>query len=452
MLPKLTLRSTPTLTLAFACALAIARSGFTQKQPLEIHLTLSKTAIMLGEPVWVDVSITNRSTQTLDIDWSSGSICGGGNDITVEIPDATPDPGKPSPCGMVSIECLGSFPSPLGPGQEETHHYLLAGNFRIVHPGTYSVVVTKTVPYFPSSKESRSTKPTDPIQTATLKTTLAVTAADPGKLLEIEQALGAKAEAMNSFHDFDLQRSIYDGLAQYPVAGMETTFANWAATDLFIAREGVNALSRLNTRDAHSALARLAEWKAPMPHPKWQLSLDDIYGIRRSAVLSLDELGNKNDLPLLENLATEAPHHGPLPEGVDLTFLDDADGDNDNGVRWASVRALAHIGGESELPFLISLAKDGPKAADRRAAIWSMGETGSAKAIPVLLSLFNTVRPEECYAVNQALHTLTHYQLPDVKPERKPQESQRLWEDWWAQNGSTARIYSSTECDPNHFF
>jgi hypothetical protein len=56
------------------------------QQPLDIQMKPTKTTILLGEPLWVDVTVANLSKQALIIDF--GSECFGAKPLKAEIATA----------------------------------------------------------------------------------------------------------------------------------------------------------------------------------------------------------------------------------------------------------------------------------------------------------------------------------------------------------------------------
>jgi hypothetical protein len=65
-----------TMFAAVCMLLLLGRRALSQVHvPLDIQISLPKDAVLLGEPVWVDVRITNRSDEVLRIE--AGNHCTG---------------------------------------------------------------------------------------------------------------------------------------------------------------------------------------------------------------------------------------------------------------------------------------------------------------------------------------------------------------------------------------
>lgn len=294
-----------------------------QSDPLAIHIALSKTTVILGEPLWVDVTITNHSSQTTSVSW--GSTCCGSVELAVKIPEALQVP-KPKSCGTLACSCMIAGPSVLAPGQSESRRYVLQGDFRITHTGHYTVMVSKDVPYATTADTHQVMLPQNHLtQTETLETAFEVTPPDSAKLLALEQSLSAEAAAtykqpalnipINSDHDaymaavrawsdgnrkasaefYQAHHTIYEGIAAYPVAGMELVFMDWETPPHSVGF-GIAALQHLNTPAARAALAHLAEPVMDRYVNGYKQS-----NSRWSALRALGSMGDRSYLPLIES-------------------------------------------------------------------------------------------------------------------------------------------------------
>jgi HEAT repeats len=415
---------------------------------LDIQISLSSSTVLLGEPAWVDVRITNRSNEVLLID--TGHRCAGNKPlIKVQVPAAEHGSGERTSCKLYS-GLLGSCPftpPPLvAPGQTIVRRYVLSGDFRITHPGSYSVLLEKEINYSPAPPADVPWYTPEPgeKQTANSQVTLDVLPGDPEKLLVREKELARKAsepvpEAAlpavpqgqpldeeagrvreiqgNAYMDAILMRDVIpEGLAAYPIAGMEPVFSKWAEkTNSYY---GLAGLKRLNTAAAREALAAIA---ASTERPG-----DSFFQSTRSqAVDALADMGDPSYLPLLEKLTRESHRN----------------------VRDSAIGALGLLGGEQELSHLTTLAVHGLTSSERSAAINAIGDSHSLKAVPVLIDLAaapDLWQPSDSY---YSLLTLTHLQFP--APDHRPvAEVQRAWMEFWRSQEPGARAYSRYDC-PN---
>jgi len=412
---------------AFSFVAAWACATGARAQDLEIRLQLSKTTVLLGEPVWVDVSVTNRTKEALFVDF--GVACGGWKPLTVQIPVAEPAIKEPRLCeGGIGISCSsGALPS-LQPGEMLTRRYVLDGDFRIVHPGGYEVMIEKTMRYAPVAANSSDLTLTDALarhQVATLNVELEVQVADPEKLLALEQAAAQTAMARpavtprSGFLELEallLRDVTAQGLSEYPAAGMEDVFRGWVEGHEFNTY-GVSALKQLNTPASREALAEIAESKE---HP------DDTWfqSFRPQAVDALADLGDKTYVPLMERLLH----------------------DSSNSVQMSAAQALGLMGGEAELGPLADSARNGPTQGIRLEAIRAIGYTASLKAVPLLIDLVSMEDANQPDGSYYALRTLTHTEFPAPADKSIP-EVKSAWMQFWSLRRQGARAYGPYDCE-----
>jgi len=421
-----------------------------QVKPLDIKITLSKTTAMLGEPLWVDFTVTNTAAQPLAVSW--GSDCCGDTELTVTVPEAMQGDVRPKPCGGIAAMACGcavAGPSILAPGATETRRYVLSGDFRLTHPGHYTVKVRKEFQYAPASEKPLTFLPQDrKSQTATQELQLELTPTDPSKLLAIEQALANEANiryqrlpmnvVANGDHEAYMaavrawsdaaskqsmlfmqhQYAIYQGLAAFPAPGMEPTFVDWETPPRSVGY-GISALRQLNTPEARKALAHLAE---PVPERI-------VNGVRQSnsrwsALSALADTGDRSYLPLIESYAN----------------------DLDQQVRRSAIFGMGELGGEEALPVLDKIARETTNQTERTDAISTMGRTKSAKAIPLLIALFDIPNPGDPTAPNYALSTLTHHTPSNDIVLNTPERMKADWEIWWKAHSADAKIFGQYDC------
>jgi hypothetical protein len=405
--------------------------------PLEIQLALSKQTVLLGEPVWVDVAVTNHSKQKLAISWGVGCMAHEAP-LRIEIPDATQGDGEPKSCGFLGTgyDCLYGGPSALSPNATGKRRFMLAGDFRITKPGHYDVFVTKSVGWeqwsqYKITMENKFHRKAE-MQTQVQTLSLDVLEPDPPKLLAAQQALVAQAaepyhalasnlpsnddhKASNEY--FYWQAAVKHGVAAHPAAGMEPTFEAWVVPSGEWIR-GLEALYRLNTPEARAALARLTAVPTTKPgDTDWMPG-----AIRFTATEDLSKMGDTSYLPLLEQLST----------------------DDNSEVRMNATRGLGTLGGESELPFLEARVRNGKTTQDFYDAFEAMANTASPKAVPLLIDAFTSPQPTN--DPDSELMALTHHKLPPIGRKLTPQESQFAWRTWWTVHQGSAKIFGPDQC------
>jgi hypothetical protein len=432
----------PTLRSLALLAILTAPAVIAQTNPLEVHIALSKTTALLGEPVWIEVTATNRTQQPLAVSWGTACAIFPTTPIEIDIPNATQGNGQPAPCAGGPLDCMIPGPTTLAPGESDTRRYVLKGDFRITRPGRYQVIVHKSFGWSPAPPKHEVALPQNhSLQSADLETTLEVTPPDPARLLQIEQSLAAEAaipytrapltyppgltqeaymlfvrawsEADRKARTSASQHSqeIFDGLAEYPAAGMEPIFLTSKIGN------GIAALQRLNTPEARKALARLAE---PIPERI-------VNGVRQSdsrwvAVRALAATGDLTYIPIIESYLTD-----PDPE-----------------VRRAAIFGIGELAGDQALPTLNRIARETTSQVERSDAISTIGSTKSANAVPILINLFNIPNPGDPTAPNFALMRLTHH-TPSLATT-DPTQMKSQWAAWWQANSKTAQIFGPYDC------
>lgn len=455
------------LTICALMAAASAGSGHAQSA-LDIQMTLSKTKIMLGEPVWVNVAVTNRSSDALWI--SMGSDCFGMRPIKIVIPGAGPAlPENERRCSERNVmggSCPFSYPPPLlEPGDTLERRYFLEGDFRIEHPGTYQIVLEKEVRYWvaPAGEKQPDLARNATSEKAKDEAILDVRETDPAQLLRLEQGLAADAAKLTpgepeprkspaeddaayqkaraiwdikTMNASDAKGALIGGPIEFPAPGMETIFDDWLIAGGPSANSGLSALSRLNTAEARVMLAKAAEG-SPDLYARWvqheevgdpeqaEKILQSSFALwRRSAVHALSRMGDPTYAPLFEKLTS----------------------DTSTEVRREAILDLGIVGGEQELLKLLDIVRIDPDANDRGSAITAMGDTRTLAAFPLLLQLFTVPDAGEPSASNFALTTLTHH-FVSFDGQRPAAEYQNLWRAWWTQNSAMARAYGPFECE-----
>jgi hypothetical protein len=211
--------------------------------------------------------------------------------------------------------------------------------------------------------------------------------------------------------------ALAEGLAAYPAAGMEPIFATWLDRQDFY-EYALLALYHLDTPQARTILAQRATGALVSLPPV------DNNAERWLAVEYLSWMGDQSYLPLLEKLV-----HDPARD-----------------VQRMAVFGIGRLGREKDLPLLNQLARNGKTLQDRIDAIQAIGETGSLKAVPILIELFTLQNADEPESSNNALYELTHHEINEAY-RSDAARVQQLWQAWWTQNHSTARAYPPVNCD-----
>lgn len=435
------------MSLLTLCALLIATGESPQiGWPLDVEIQLSKTTILLGEPVWVDVSVTNRSSEALRVDM--GNSCFGTKELTIQVPAAEHGGIDHAFCGGVPGGSCGVEIPPLLPaGATLKRRYVLSGNFRITHSGSYPVILEKNFPYGPSTSGYTAGPPQDipRLKKARLERvtrTLNVLPANSEKLLRVEQQLAEEitlplaSPPLPSNVNIEVIRrasenirkaqqeawrakyAVASGVAAYPAAGMEPIFRSWLQqNNSRWADWAIIALSHLNTFSSREILAHQVA-SSENPH-------DITFQTHRwEAIDALSNMGDKSYLPLLEKL-TEDHYHD---------------------VQRKAILGLGILGGEKELTLLNTRAHNSKTMFDRLDAITAMGDTASLQAVPLLIELFTLPDTDQPNASDFALQTLTHAHVLPFNRLPSPIEAKNAWQNWWSRNLNSAPVFGPYDC------
>jgi len=430
-----------------------------QQRALDIQMQLTEKSALLGEPVWVDVTVTNRTKAPLLI--SMGDACFRNRPLNVAIPEAEPGTGEHRLCGGEGGDCWAAGPAIVDSGKTLGTRYVLAGDFRITHSGEYHVLLKKQVTYATAlAGDERTMLPRNAsVETVEQSTVLEVRPANPERLLGIEQSLAMKVSepyrnvpvppivnlspsdmeafrnAEHALHALDYANNLAkasgaEGLSDYPTAGMEPVFDDWLVSDRSFESYGLWGLYRLNTAQSRRLLAQAADGSKNV-YRHWRQHLvgseaitQRQFGIWRGmAIRALADMGDRSYLPLLERLS----------------------GDANPDVRAQAILALGLLGGEVELTRLTALARRSTSMDERQTAIQAIGYTASPKAVPVLISLITMAGSDQPSASVYWLTSLTRHSLPPAK-ERTSSQYQAEWEDWWEHNRANAHAYGPFDC------
>ncbi len=401
----------------------------TRPEALDISMSLAPDTIVLGQPVWVYVRVTNRSSRSLTIDM--GSACFGARPLRISVPNAEHGSGSRERCqyGRLGGDCQVPFPPELDARQVISRRYVLRGDFRITHAGDYNVVLEKPVKYGALIQTQRATL------------MLHVNAPDRARLLDIEKRLIDEANATPSpppmpsaanidnlrkadsasraqqYDDYLRRTAIAEGIASYPVSGLEPLVLKSLADASLMSTYAMEGLHNLNTPEARRILADIASGS---------LALQGTSPPRWLAVDYLSDMQDRSYLPLFERL------------------LDDKNED----IRRAAVGGLGILGGAEAVPVLEAAARRSSSMQMRVDAIQSFGESQSLTAVPSLIALFTLANADQPNESDYALGTLTHHYADVSKTLPAPSVEQKRWQQWWNQNRSTAHAYARYECDP----
>ncbi|MBV9149924.1 MAG: HEAT repeat domain-containing protein [Candidatus Eremiobacteraeota bacterium] len=425
---------------------AAASSSAPSTQPIAIETRLFQPTVWLDAPAWVEMRITNVSSRDVVVD--VGVKCPWNLEQDITVPQASGATQRRDSCGVPGGSCIVPFPTRLAPGETLLRRYVVVGDFHISRPGDYTVLFTHAIRY--AWAQPSTVRPDDAHRdfesqhealTVRSSLTLHVLSAAPGAVLAVEKSLAqdAAAKALPStplpqssdaatrerllekradqeYADLLRRWSIAQGLAEYPVVGMEQIFADWLRRGVGVDDWAFPALQRLNTPAARSVLAQVVTSKIKAGDARDQSH-------RFVALDELSEMGDKAYLPLFVSLVN--------------------DGYRD--VRVTAIRGLALLGGDSEVPMLAKLARGQRSSEDRAETLEAIGEARSRRAIPLLIAFFSLPDANQPTSSNDALFRLTHHSISSA--DLSTVEGAKVaWERWWAANKGAIHVFGPFDC------
>ncbi|MBV9270277.1 MAG: hypothetical protein JO165_04230 [Candidatus Eremiobacteraeota bacterium] len=134
------------LPLFFASAMLLG-TAIPSTPALQVHYRLDPDHIILGQPVWIAVTMTNRSDEALLAEGVSNCF---DSHLHVDVPGLRRREADASSCAHRTEDCQTEFVD-IAPGETVTRRYTLSGNFVMTAPGNYTVVVNDTIRFGNSS-------------------------------------------------------------------------------------------------------------------------------------------------------------------------------------------------------------------------------------------------------------------------------------------------------------
>jgi hypothetical protein len=376
---------------------SLARGG-----PFVIQMAFSKPSYLLGEPVWVNVTVRNVTTAPLTVDTGDYCFAFGMRPLSAEVPEAEPGDGsrngKRTSGGRGGGSCFVEQNRIVLQSDETVNHrYLLEGNFHFTLPGVYQVNLHLG-------------------RLAYRTLILDVLPANPAELLTRERELAARIDP----HDKEAWQTSY-GLSLHPVAGMEPVFREWLSTGWTTSFAAITGLKTLNTPAARGILAEVASGT---------LGPGGSSGTEWLATDALSESGDQSYAPLMVQLL-DSPNHD---------------------VRRKAIVGVGRLGGDTQLDRLVTIARTGEGLVmgvyfERQDAIRGIGDSQSRRAVQLLISLFTlAIAADQPTSSDYALKILTHHAMPPLRNGETLKQHQARWQEWWNANQSIAPIYGEFDC------
>lgn len=371
---------------------------------LELNPTLSKATYLAGEPVFLNLTVKNVSTQQLRLETASPfTFCSGYSFVLQGARDR-----NAMACKGGGGSCLGGFLN-LAPSKSSTTRVLLNARYDIRQPGHYLLKVSYRASYAPGSGKLPVAALLDH-QNFEKQIEIALAPSTPEQLKPI---FAPYMHELN-LSDWRKQMEASDVISYLAPAFMESTFLRMLRTPGNEAI-GVEAARNLGTLSAHHALAEFVKDPLPTKFP----------ALHQKAIRYLGEIGDTGDVPVL---------------------LEAAHGARDSETRRVAMEALAMAGGTAAIPVLENELRD-PSKDTRDVAEDALSFTGSRSAVPVLIQLLQSPDERLRTFAELGLEELTHLRGAKLDGIHSlPADAYSKWSRWWVKNGQTATIFKQEQC------
>jgi len=398
--------------LALACSLQMFIACAAAQ--VDVAIATSKTAYVAGEPVFINVRITNTSTSTLTVVVPPPDSCLSAISVVVEglvrsdLPPCS-DPNTAAcsyngpPATLVEIKPQTSY----------NMRRLANLIYELDRPREYSAHIAFSLLYTeqpvlerPSSLEHPDYRHAN----YEMDVTLTVVEGDVNALK------AAFAPVVADLDSGDFARHWY---AQLVLLNLAPAFAEdrilgWAdRADL--GQEAMAALRKLGTRRAIQKLEATAFEKPDRN--------DQREGVRQAALTEIRYINDQSLLPKLFEITAE---------------------DRGQSIRWAAASTAARIGHGDAVPVIARmLSSADPYIAFAGAE--ALGDTNSRDAVAVLVSAIpSALEDNKLPAIIEALTRLTHRTTPGDTAARVA--IYRKWSAWWSVHHGDADVYAPDDC------
>ncbi|MFZ0429125.1 MAG: HEAT repeat domain-containing protein [Acidobacteriota bacterium] len=396
----------PGLLCLASMSLLIGRS---QEPEIETTVTPEKSSYLPGEPVFVDVTLTNRTDRPLAeqrfnlllTNWAC-------SDLIFESASPFVRNTHEGGCGWAG-SCLSGAYGPdrtVEPGGSRTKTVLLNQWLSFNQIGRFLVHVYS----------QPSVKP--PIDTSF---EVVVEPAQTGEFPDIYERLAEELETrsrLQSSQGWDEQRlqQLRIALSEMPQPFLEEAYLRWT-TERDLLDVGVQGCAGLCTPRCENRLAQLIT--GPLVTEVKEPAL-------MHALRGLGACGDRSYLSLLRSVS----------------------GELDEFLQPVAIEAYGRLGGDAAILWLKQLASSDDFRI-RRLAIQGLFHTETRAAVSVLIGMLTDPEPSIRESAGNALRLLTRRIVKD-SAEKDFQTVAGEWATWWEEFGQAAPVYDQRDCT-GHF-
>jgi len=388
----------PLLLLTFLTAATLSA------QDVKARFTTEKSTYLIGEPVYVVLSVSNTSNDAIWVGFGpTNMFC---QNFFIEVPGA--DSAREQwGCG-IAASC-GSSLWEVAPGKTTAVRQLLNREFRLQRPGAYVVRVHTAITV--RSQNLFTSPPLDEFKVS--------------DNLTIEVQLGVEGQLQDAFQPIVKELARTDLKRRGEAAGAIIETAPPFLEDVLIALAKTNygfaamtALRKVDTQNTRSALAQIATDSG-----------NQVFRIE--AIRNLGRTGDATYLPTLLQLMKSA----------------------DIQIQGAAAEAVGNLGGATAVQ-VITVLLSSTDVQTRQAGANGLEYTHAREAVPILIGLTLDSDARIRQAAVSGLWLLTHRvafdgnQWADVTTPQSAGNVHQRWVRWWKSQGNDSKIHGMADCAP----
>lgn len=373
---------------------------------VEARFTTDKTNYLVGEPVFVALTVSNKGDESVWIDLKSPDLakllC---DDFAVEVPGAV-SAQEQWGCGVAG-SCGRGFREVL-PGKSLSLRQLLNSQFRL-QSGVYAIRAHTAIVVHPQNLfDSPQIAQLDVTDTLTVKV-------ERGNEDQLKAAFQPFVEELDS-PDLIKRSDAASAITQLAPPFLEDVLVELAKSNYGGA--AIIALRKADTLKTREALAQIATNSGDS-------------GLRITAIHNLGRASDMTYLPALLRLMQS----------------------DDKQIQNAAAAAAGNLGGDAAVPQLAALVSS-PDAETRAAGTNGLGDTHAGPAVPVLIGLLLDSDANVRETARSGLYLLTHRaafdgnQWADVTSPQSAATVHQRWVRWWNSHVNDGEIHGMSDCAP----
>ena len=384
--------------------LALLSALSASAQSIEARFSTEKTDYLVGEPIFVTLAVSNKTSEATWLDFKGTGFPFPCNDFDIEVPGAAfaSDGG----CGGEAASCGRGFRE-VQPLKTILIRRLVDASFRIRQPGLYEVRAHAIV-----SVHHQNLFDSPEAEKLDLSQSLAVRARG-GTEQQLKEAFQPYVEALNSSDEM-IRGDAAHAITELAPPFLEDVLIKLAKSHY--AYGAIIALRKVNTSATRAALAEIA-------------TRGEDPSVRIEAIQNLGRTNDPAYLPRLFNLMES----------------------EDKQVQHVAAEAAGNVGGSAAVNRLSALVSN-PDAETRSAGANGLGQTRAREAVPILIEVLLDSDANVRQTAVSSLSLLTHYAAfdgnawADISTAESAAAVHQRWVKWWSSHWTSCEMHGSADC------